>query len=506
MYLEVLLGILLLAIVAGGVIEGFAAASSQIGKTRLDVVAAKIAQQHLEDIHNMSYSAVGVVGGNPSGTIPASQTQTVNGTAYTVQTSVKFVDDPAAGQPHTYVDYKSVTVVVTPNLTVGLPVTESTLVAPPNYASMAGLSTAVVTVVDAVTLAPLPSMTVAIGGGPSATRTDLSTSNGTVVFAGLIPNPTSTSSPQYNYTVQVNQAGYATDSTTAPSVTSAHLSASQTWQVTIKVFQPTTLGVNLIDSITGSPITNYSTVTVTAPAPQSVTDSQSGITGAFTFTTLQGQVIEPSLSAFGITASADCYASQTLNTPLPTGYPNLTSQTVTVSLVSQGGGHLNAMVLDANTNQPISGAQVQISGGQGNLAPVIRTTGSSGTVTFCELASGSTNYTVAAGANGYGAGSLSAAITNNGTTSVTLELVAGTVGTIKLTTTASNQLVRLKAAVGTYDVSQFTNSSRFASFINLAPGTYTAYIATAFSSGNPIWSSGKTVTAQSGKTLSYPVP
>ena len=140
MYLEVLLGILLLAIVAGGVIEGFAAASSQIGKTRLDVVASKIAQQHLEDIRNMSYSSVGIVGGNPTGTISASQTQTVNGTAYTVQTSVKYVDDPAGGQPHTHVDYKSVTVVVTPNLTAGLPVTESTIVAPPNYASMAGLS------------------------------------------------------------------------------------------------------------------------------------------------------------------------------------------------------------------------------------------------------------------------------------------------------------------------------------------------------------------------------
>jgi hypothetical protein len=245
---------------------------------------------------------------------------------------------------------------------------------------------------------------------------------------------------------------------------------------------------------------------VSAPAPQSVTDSQSGTAGSFTFTTLQGQVIEPSLSAFGITASADCYASQTLNAAIPSGYPNLTSQTVTFSLVSQGGGHLNATVLDANTNQPISGAQVQVSGGQGNLAPVIRTTGSTGMVTFCEPASGSTNYTVAAGANGYGAGSMSAAITNNGTTNVTLKLVAGTVGTIKLTTSASNQLVRLKASVGTYDVSQYTNSSRYASFINLAPGTYTAYIATGFSSGNPIWSSGKTVTAQSGKTLSYSVP
>jgi hypothetical protein len=506
MYLEVLLGILLLAIVAGGVIEGFAAASSQIGKTRLDVVASKIALQRLEDIRNMSYASIGTVGGNPPGTIPATQTQTVNGTTYTVQTSVKYVDDPASGQPHTFVDYKSVSIVVTPQLTVGLPVTESTVVAPPNYASMAGLSTAVVTVVDAVTLQPLPNMTVTIGGGPSATRTDLTSANGAVVFAGLTPNPTSTGNPQYNYTAQVTQAGYATDPTTAPSVTTAHLSASQTWQVTIKVFAPATLGVNLVDSVTGSPITNFSTVTVTAPAPQSVTDTQSGLTGTYSFTTLQGQVIEPSLSAFGITATADCYASQTLNTPVPAGYPNLTSQTVTFNMVSQGGGHLNATVLNNSTGQPIAGAQVQISGGQGNLAPVVRTTDSNGNVTFCELASGSTNYTVAAGASGYGSGSLSAAITDNGTTSVTLKLVAGATGTIRLTTTTSNLLVRLKASAGTYDVSQYTNSSRFADFINLAPGTYTAYVATSVSSGNPIWSSGKSVTAQSGKTLSYSVP
>ncbi len=103
----------------------------------------------------------------------------------------------------------------------------------------------------------------------------------------------------------------------------------------------------------------------------------------------------------------------------------MTSQTVTFKIVSQGGGHLTATVLDNGTGQPIAGAQVQISGGQGNLAPVVRTTDSTASASFCEPASGSTNYTVAAGANGYGAGSLSAAITNNATTSVTLKLVAG---------------------------------------------------------------------------------
>lgn len=506
MYLEVLIGILLLAIVAGGVVEGFAVASSQIGTSRLDVESSKIAQQQLEDVRAMAYSAIGTVGGNPPGTIPATQTQTINGVTYSIATTVKYVDDPAQGQPHTYVDYKSVTVVVTPSSGTTSPVTNSTIVAPPSYASMSGLSTAVVTVVDAVTLQPLQGMTVNISGGPSAARSDLTTSNGTVVFAGLTPNPTSTGSPQYNYTVQVAQSGWATDATTAPSVTTAHLSASQTWQVTIKVYKPTTIGVNLVDSTTGQPITKYSSVTIAAPSPQSLTDSQSGTTGSYTFTTLQGQTIEPSLSAFGITATADCYASQTINQALPTGYPSNTSGSVTFQMVPQAGGTMTVTVLNASNSQPIQGATVQISGGQSNISPVVRTSDANGIVTFCEPPSGTVNYTVAAGASGYGAGSISAAITNGSSNAVTMKLVAGSTGTVRLTTTTSNLLVRLVAAVGTYDTSQYTNASRYADFIGLAPGTYTAYVATAFSGGNPIWSSGKSVTARSGTTTSYSVP
>lgn len=163
-------------------------------------------------------------------------------------------------------------------------------------------------------------------------------------------------------------------------------------------------------------------------------------------------------------------------------------------------------ILDASTNKPIKGATVQISGGQSNISPVVRTSDVNGIVNFCEPPSGTVNYTVAAGATGYGSGSLSAAITTGTTTAVTIKLVAGVTGTIRLTTTTSNLLVRLKASAGTYDVSQYTNGSRYADFITLAPGTYTAYVATAFSGGNPIWSAGKSVTCQSGKTLSYSVP
>ena len=63
---------------------------------------------------------------------------------------------------------------------------------------------------------------------------------------------------------------------------------------------------------------------------------------------------------------------------------------------------------------------------------------------------------------------------------------------VKVSTAAGLTAALAKAAPGTQ--------------ISLAPGTYTAYVATAFSGGNPIWSSGKSVTARSGTTTSYSVP
>lgn len=504
-YLEVLIGIVILAIVAGGVLEGFAATSKQLAASHVEVVASKLATQTLEDARTVPYDDVGTVSGNPPGTLAASQTQTVDGVTYTIQTTVKYVNNPAVGSPTTYVDYKSVVVVVTPGVTGDAPITQSTFIAPPNYASISGLATAVVTVVDADTLKTLSGMTVTISGGPSAARTDVTGSNGTVVFAGLTPNPT-TGTTNLDYTVAVAQSGWDTDPTTASSVTTASLAASETWQVTIKVFMPATLNVNLLDSVTGNPITNYSTVQVTEPAPESLTGSLSGNTGSYVFTSLGGDPLEPSASSYGITASADCYASQTVNTPMPVGYPSTTTQTVTFKLVAQAGGTLNVTVTNNSTGAAISGATVQISGGSADLAPVSRTTNSAGQVSFCEPASGTTNYTVAASASGYGAGSASVAIVNNSTSSLAMKLVAGSTGTINLTTPASGTLVQLKATTGTYDVEQDTNSSKTASFVNLAAGTYTAYVQTGTSGGQPTWNAGQSVTAVAGKTETYSLP
>ena len=60
-------------------------------------------------------TSAAAMGGSPPGLIPASTTKTVNDVQYTIATDVEYVDDPALGQPQTYVNYKRVTVTVTPD-------------------------------------------------------------------------------------------------------------------------------------------------------------------------------------------------------------------------------------------------------------------------------------------------------------------------------------------------------------------------------------------------------
>ena len=126
-YIEVLVGIMILAIVAGGIVQGLAATSTSLGQSRAETTATKLATAALDRAHRMTYEDVGIVGGSPPGVIPASATQTVNDVQYTIATDVEYVNDPALGQPQTYVNYKRVTVTVTPNTNRARAMKETTL-------------------------------------------------------------------------------------------------------------------------------------------------------------------------------------------------------------------------------------------------------------------------------------------------------------------------------------------------------------------------------------------
>jgi type II secretory pathway pseudopilin PulG len=508
-YIEILVGIVILALVAGGIGQGLSQTSGALGKAKTDTAAQKLAAAELDRVHRMPYEEVGITGGSPPGTLQAETTTSVGGIQYRINTDVEYVDDPAMGQPRTYVNYKKVTVVVTPQTRTGKPYTGTTLVAPPAIGAIAGKSTIVATVVDARTDQPVGNAPVTADLSTSPTQTRATGADGKVVFAGLEPSAVSSSDPKYKYRLTVNlPAPWATTPDSAPDQAQQHLAPSQTWTTTLKVFKAATIIVHLRNAQTNQPVTEFAQVQVTTPGPDVLSEVQEGTAGSFTFTQIGERPIQPSASNFTVTAGADCYQLVSVQRPVPANYPTNTTEVFTLNMQPVACGTLDVTVRSTASGNPvIPGAQVQVSGGQASLPATVRDTDANGFARFKIPPSGTVDYVVSAARAGFGAGSILAVVQQNQTTPLTMYLVpSSNTGTIRLTTSTSNKLVRLQALVGTYDASQTTNSLRRADFTGLAAGTYRAYIATGFSGGQPIWNSGKNVTATAGQTSSYSVP
>ena len=508
-YIEILVGIMILAIVAGGIVQGLAATSTSLGTSRAETTATKLATAALDRAHRMPYEDVGIVGGSPPGLIQATATQTLNDVTYRIATDVEYVDDPALGQPQTYVNYKRVTVTVTPQTNRAKAAQETTLIAPPAIGAIAGKSTIIATVIDALTDQPVAGAPVTADLSTSPTQTRSTGADGKVVFAGLEPSAISATDSKYKYRLTVGLADpWVTHPDSAPAQAQQHLTASQTWSTTLKVFKRATVNVNVRDPATGLPVSERTQVQVTTPSPDPLSESLTGYTGAFVFNTISGKAIQPSASNFTVAVQADCYVNGSMSRPVPTGYPSNTTETFDFSLTRVPSGYLDVTLRSTAAGNPvIANGQVQVSGGQANIAPRVRDTDAAGRVRFCLDPSGSVSYVVSAAKAGFGAGSVLATVNVNQTTPLTMYLVpsSGT-GTIRLVTPTSGRLVRLQAVSGSYDAQQTTNSSRYADFTGLAAGTYIAYVATGFSGGTPTWSTGKSVTATAGQITSYNVP
>ena len=508
-YIEILVGIMILAIVAGGIAQGLAQTSSSLGTSKVETTANKLASAVLDRAHRMSYEDVGTVGGSPPGLIPATANTVVGTVTYKTDVDVEYIDDPALGQPHTYVNYKKVTVRVTPQTNRARAYEQTTLVAPPAIGAIAGKSTIIATVIDALTDEPIAGAPVTADLSTSPAQTRSTGPDGKVVFAGLEPSAIAANDPKYKYRLTVGLADpWVTHPDNVPALAQQHLTASQTWSTTLKVFRRATIVANVRDASTGLPITERSEVLVNTPSPDSLSESQVGYTGAFTFSTIAAKAIQPSTSNFRVMVQADCYQNGLIDRPVPTGYPSNTTEVFNFALTRVPSGYLDVVVRSTAAGNPaLANAQVQVSGGQSNIPPRVRDTDANGAVRFCLDPSGSVNYVVSAAKPGFGAGSVLATVNVNQTTPLTMFLVpSSNTGTIRLSAGSSNKLVRLQALVGTYDASQNTNSFGNADFTGLAAGNYMAYIAIGFSGGTPTWSTGKVVAAVGGQLRTYSVP
>lgn len=237
---EALVGVFLLAILSLGIYSSYAFGIKLSVHNRLRTQAAAIAEKKLEAIKAMKYTDIGVAGGIPNGPLIASETETDNGTAFTVRTSVRYIDDtldetfPQDTDP---TDYKQVEVKVDwPSNLEDKNVILNTLISPPRRESSVGTGVLMINTVDSQG-SPLVGTQVHIVNNsvsPAIDLTDETDENGTLSLPGV---PISGN----NYEITASMNDYETVSTYPSYPTSPfnpidnHLSVSQ-GDITSKTF------------------------------------------------------------------------------------------------------------------------------------------------------------------------------------------------------------------------------------------------------------------------------
>jgi prepilin-type N-terminal cleavage/methylation domain-containing protein len=95
--IETLVGITVFVIIAVSVYQSYVMAMEAVHVLRLKITATALANEQFEIVRNLPYIDVGVAGGIPSGKIPRTQTLIRDNVSFTVETTIRSVDDPFDG-------------------------------------------------------------------------------------------------------------------------------------------------------------------------------------------------------------------------------------------------------------------------------------------------------------------------------------------------------------------------------------------------------------------------
>jgi len=96
-FIDVIVGTALVLIVFLSIFGAYQLGMKVIGQSKARIAATALANQKIEMVRNLSYDDVGTVSGIPSGSILETENITRNNIAYTVKTTVVYIDDPFDG-------------------------------------------------------------------------------------------------------------------------------------------------------------------------------------------------------------------------------------------------------------------------------------------------------------------------------------------------------------------------------------------------------------------------
>jgi hypothetical protein len=378
-------------------------------------------QQQIELLRAIPYTSVGLANGNPPGTLAASTNTTLpSGEAVKVTYAVTWVNDKVPENPYqTNADYKKVVLSIVRTSDSHVLDSTTTFVAAASAPPSAGTTWVQVkrTVQDAVTGSPIVGANVNLTGGPkSENRNDTTDASGTVLFPAL------TGGGATPFTLVTTYTGYSVypDDLSPGSPSSIPPTQGLNSIGTIRMYQPTSLTINLQDK-NGNPWTSAaSTVTVDSSrcGKQSIALA-AGVssTTVTTCDTWNGKTVNLPPNVSGQTPAFDKYfvtinsgsnwgATSSSGVLVPSGYPTTLTQTVNVKMSATTYSSTKAFTVTVTKSGSADpNARVEVTGGPASIY-LYGVTNGSGQVTFTvPVTSTSSTYTINANDMGLQKGS-----------------------------------------------------------------------------------------------------
>ena len=423
--IEVVFAMTLFLVVAAGVGTVLTSAIASHGLARERTLAQEHAQEQIEELRRLPYDQLGTTSGNPPGVVTATEPIAITGLVGTLNTQIKFVNDPTPNSYSSTAHYKRVTVTVRRDRDSKQLMRAVTYVAPPTGAPFGGITNAAIntSVTDVALNTPVSGATVDLATGPSAPRSDVTDATGLIAFTGLTANPTS--GPQSFYDLSVTAPGYETleEDKSPAAAARVQLDPGETFDTTIRVYQPVTINVTLKDS-SGNPYTGPATVHVGSSRGAEAFPVSGG---TLAVTQLGGEPLVPGLQ-YSVGARASLTSptrelfSQALTKLVPDAYPTDLDTSYVLTLWQLPTSKLNVQVRNAG-GTPIPGARVEVTGG---LLPVFLTgLANTGGILDVDVPPGPGYTVTATGVNGEGTGQVTATAPLTGTLPVIVTVSSG---------------------------------------------------------------------------------
>jgi type II secretory pathway pseudopilin PulG len=253
---EAIVGIAVFMIIAVSVFQAYVQAMQAVQVSRIKIDAIALADEQLEIIRNLPYSDVGIPSGIPSGKIPHTQSLTRDNISFTVETTIRNIDDPFdgtfGGTPNDLspADYKLAEVKISCSSCKNFsPLNFSAHVAPKNLETASTNGALFVQVFDAVGQ-PVQGANVHIENNqaiPSIVIDDTTNNQGMLQIVDAPPGVSA-------YEIAVSKPGYSQDQTYLagapgnpnPSKPHATVALQQLTQISFSIDKVSTLNVSSV--------------------------------------------------------------------------------------------------------------------------------------------------------------------------------------------------------------------------------------------------------------------